>query len=224
MSNFFTSSIGKKVVMSLAGLFLMSFLVVHLSINLMLMRNDGGEWFKAGVHFMTTNPLIKIMEFVLFGGFLVHILWAAILTLQNMLARKTGYAKTHASQTSFFSKYMVHTGVIVFLFLCLHFVNFYFVKLGLTKAPEGAMAVENSHDFYAMAINLFTNKIYSVIYMVFMILLSFHLHHAFQSAFQTLGLNHLKYTPIIKFVGWAYSILVPLGFAAIPVYFMFFYN
>jgi succinate dehydrogenase / fumarate reductase cytochrome b subunit len=219
MSTIFSSSIGKKLLMSLAGLFLCTFLLVHLGINILLLRSDGGEAFKAGVEFMTTNPLIKIMEIVLFGGFLIHIIWGCILQVQNWMARPDRYAVTNYSQTSFFSKYMIHTGAIIFAFLILHFMNFYFVKLGLVAVPEGA---EGKHDFYHMAINLFSHKGYSIVYIGFMFFLSFHLNHAFQSAFQTLGINHKKYSPAIKVIGLLYSIVIPAGFAAIPLYFMFF--
>lgn len=220
MGNFFSSSIGKKLLMSLAGLFLAVFLLVHLGINLMLVFSK--EAFEAGVHFMTTNPLIKIMEFVLFGGFLIHIIWGVILQVQNWMARPSKYAVTNHSQTSFFSKYMIHTGAVIGVFLALHMVNFYFVKLGLTEAPQGNNVVEGSHDFYNMAINLFAQPAYSIIYIVFMVILSFHLNHAFQSAFQTIGINHSKYTPAIKWIGLVYSIIVPAGFAFIPFYFLVF--
>jgi succinate dehydrogenase / fumarate reductase, cytochrome b subunit len=222
MSNFFTSSLGKKLIMSLAGLFLCMFLLVHLGINLMLLKGDGGAWFRIGVEFMTTNILIKIMEVVLFGGFLLHMIYGVILQIQNWMARPTRYAVVHQSQTSFFSKYMIHTGAVVLIFLILHFSNFYFVKLGLTQAPQGNMVVEGKHDFYNMAINLFSTPAYSWLYIVFMLILAFHLLHAFQSAFQTIGVNHKKYTPAIKYIGMAYAILVPAGFAIIPVYFLFF--
>ncbi|MDP4210800.1 MAG: succinate dehydrogenase cytochrome b subunit [Bacteroidota bacterium] len=224
MSNIFCSSIGKKLLMSLAGIFLCVFLLVHLGINLMLLRNDGGEVFKLCVEFMTTNILIKIVEPVLFLAFLIHMIWAAILQVQNWMARPSKYAVTNHSQSSFFSKYMIHTGIIIFAFLVLHFVNFYFVKLGLTSPAQGVNPVEGEHDFYNMAINLFTQPVYSVIYIAFFIFLGFHFNHAFQSAFQTFGLNHKKYTPAIKFIGLAYSILVPAGFAIIPIYFMFFWK
>lgn len=224
MSKFVNSSIGKKLMMSLAGLFLCTFLVVHLAINLLLLCNDNGEAFGAAVHFMTTNIIIKVFEIVLFGGFLLHIIYGVVLQIQNWIARPVKYAKTNNSQTSFFSKYMIHSGAIIFAFLALHFVNFYFVKLGLTNAPQGQVAVEGPHDFYHMAINLFTTPLYSFIYIGFMIFLSFHLVHAFQSAFQTMGWNHPKYTPIVKAVGLIYAIAVPLGFAIIPIYFLFFYR
>jgi succinate dehydrogenase / fumarate reductase cytochrome b subunit len=117
---------------------------------------------------------------------------------------------------------MIHTGAIIFIFLGLHFINFYFVKLGLSSAPQGNNLVKGPHDFYDMAINLFSQRAYSIIYLIFMVFLSFHLIHAFQSAFQTLGINHKKYTPAIKIIGLIYSIAVPAGFACIPIYFLFF--
>ncbi len=222
MSNFFSSSIGKKFLMSLAGLFLCVFLLVHLGINLLLLRHDGGEMFKIAVGFMTTNILIKVMEIVLFGGFFIHIAWAIFLQIQNWIARPAKYAVINYSQSSFFSKYMIHTGAVIFVFLGLHFVNFYFVKLGLSAAPQGINKVESPHDFYDMAINLFSQPSYSIIYIIFMVFLSFHLIHAFQSAFQTIGVNHKKYTPVIKVIGIIYGIAVPAGFALIPLYFLIF--
>jgi len=220
MSNILGSSISKKLVMSLAGLFLCLFLLVHLGINLTLLLNDGGVVFQEAVEFMSLW-FIKVFEVILFGGFLIHIVWGIILFIQNWMARPQGYAITNNSQTSFFSKYMIHTGAIIFAFLALHFINFYFVKLGLVPVPAGA---EGKHDFYHMAINLFSQPVYAIIYVVVMIFLSFHLNHAFQSAFQTLGMNHKKYTPAIKCIGLAYSIIVPLGFAIIPVYFLCFFG
>lgn len=204
--------------MSLAGLFLIVFLLVHLGINLLILGNDNGEAFRVAVEFMG-SPLIKVMEVFLMAGFAVHIIWAFILFVQNMMARPQGYAITNNSQTSFFSKYMIHTGAIILTFLVLHFINFYFVKLGIVSVPEGA---EDKHDFYNMVINLFKQPVYSIIYIAFMAFLSFHMLHAFQSAFQTLGINHKKYSPIIKYAGIAYSIIVPLGFAIIPIYVYFF--
>jgi succinate dehydrogenase / fumarate reductase cytochrome b subunit len=119
---------------------------------------------------------------------------------------------------------MIHTGLIIFVFLAIHLANFYFVKLGWTNAPQGNNAVEGSHDFYNMAINLFTTPGYSIFYIICMAFLSFHLLHAFQSAFQTMGVNHKKYSPIVDWVGKIYAIAVPAGFAVIPIYFLFFYN
>jgi len=214
------SSITKKIVMACAGFFLVIFLLVHLGINLTLMRNDGGEWFNAASNFMSTNYLVKIFEIALFLGFLIHIVVGILLTLQNWAARPVGYNRTNRSKTSFFSKYMIWTGLIIFIFLAIHFMNFYFVKLGLVPVPEGAA---DKHDFYTMAINLFAQPLYTVIYLVLMVLLGFHLYHAFESAFQTLGLNHNKYNCTINIIAVLYAIIVPLGFAIIPLYFFFIY-
>jgi succinate dehydrogenase / fumarate reductase cytochrome b subunit len=91
------------------------------------------------------------------------------------------------------------------------------VKLGFVSPPEGI----GQHDFYQMATLLFADKFYAILYVILMVFLGFHLHHAFQSAFQTMGLNHTKYTPVIKTLGTIYAIVVPLGFASIPLFFMF---
>lgn len=213
MSKYLGSSITKKLVMALAGLFLIIFLLVHLGINLFLLSDDPSSFNKAA-HFMAVNPIVKIFEIVLMGGFLIHILWGVILQIQNWLARPIRYKKTAETQTSFFSKYMIYLGVIIFIFLVIHFVNFYFVKLGL---------VEGDHEnFYGMSHNLFQLPGYIVFYLFSFLILAFHLNHGFQSAFQTLGLNHKTYTPVIKGIGLIYSIIVPLGFCIIPIVIYFF--
>lgn len=216
------SSLTKKFIMAFAGLFLITFLLVHLGINMFIIpiTENHKEIFREAVYFMSTNPLIKIMEIGLFGGFVIHMIFGVILQIQNWMARPVRYKKEGWSHTSFFSKFMIHTGVVIGIFLVIHFMNFYFVKLGFTEAPKGAMRVIDDHDFYAMAFNLFSDKAYSILYIVLLLLLGFHLNHAFESAFQSLGLNHSKYTPFIKAVGDFYSIAVTLGFILIPLYFL----
>ena len=218
------SSLTKKFIMAFAGIFLLLFMLVHLGINLFILpvSVNHQEIFEKAVHFMTTNPLIKIFEIVLFSTFIIHIVYGTILQIQNWMARPRRYRRGGWAQTSFFSKFMIHTGVIILIFLGLHFINFYFVKLGWTAAPTGQAPVLGDHDFYHMAVNLFSSTPYAVIYILLLILLGFHLSHAFQSAFQSLGLNHSKYTHIIRWIGYLYSILVPLGFICIPLYFLIF--
>ncbi len=211
--------------MAFAGLFLMSFLLVHLGINFFILpiTENHQDIFRDAVFFMTTNPLIKAMEIVLFAGFIIHMIYGVILQIQNWMARPVRYKKEGWSHTSFFSKFMIHTGIIIVIFLGIHFMNFYFVKLGLTSPPTGPNRIVDDHDFYGMAFNLFSNKTYAILYIVLIILLGFHLNHAFQSAFQSLGLNHSKYTPFIKALGDLYSIAVPIGFCMIPLYFLIYY-
>ncbi|TAL64324.1 MAG: succinate dehydrogenase cytochrome b subunit [Bacteroidetes bacterium] len=208
MSKVLFSSISKKFVMALAGLFLLTFLPVHFIINLMLLRSDPVPFNKAA-HFMATFPLVKILEIVLLGAILIHLSWGILLQIQNWLARPVGYVSGNKSETSFFSRFMIWTGTCVFTFLVLHFFNFYFIRLGLVAGdPE---------DFYTLAHNLFKIPAYNYIYLSCFTLLGFHLFHAFSSAFQTLGLNHRIWTPIVKVVALFYAIILPAGFAFISI-------
>ncbi|MEI8225455.1 MAG: succinate dehydrogenase cytochrome b subunit [Bacteroidota bacterium] len=208
MSKVLFSSISKKFVMALAGLFLLTFLPVHLIINLMLLKSDP-EPFNEAAHFMATFPLVKIIEVALIGAILIHIGWGIFLQIQNWLARPVGYVSGNKSETSFFSRFMIWTGASVFTFLVLHFFNFYFIKLGLVAG--------NPEDFYSLAHNLFKIPAYNYIYLVCFALLGFHLYHAFSSAFQTLGLNHRLWTPVVKVVALIYAIVLPSGFAFISI-------
>jgi succinate dehydrogenase / fumarate reductase cytochrome b subunit len=212
------SSITKKVLMALAGLFLVTFLCVHLGINLMLLKDDGGRTFSEAATFMGTNPLIKVFEIVLFAGFLLHILFGLLVSGQNRAARPATYVCSNSSETSFFSKYMFHTGIIVFIFLLLHFFDFYFIKIGLVPPPPGIA----SHDFYHRTLLLFSTPWYSLLYIVCFVFLGIHLNHAIQSAFQTLGWNHSKYMAAVKFIGTAYSVFIAAGFSLVPVCLLFF--
>ena len=124
------ASITKKITLALIGLFLMLFLLTHLGINLCLLRNDDGEWFRAAAHFMGTNYIVKVFEFVLFGAIALHIALALFIQLQNWLARPVRYASCNKSKTAFGSKLMIWTGLLVALFLVIHLVNFWFAKVG----------------------------------------------------------------------------------------------
>jgi len=224
MGNMFNTSIGKKLIMSLAGIFLLSFLAVHLAINLSLVFYNSTDYFNLAAHFMATNSIIKVMEIILFGGFILHMLYGAIVSIQNTKASGIfRYKISNNSQLSFFSKYMFHTAVIITIFLVIHLANFYIKSKFLHGAEEIIIKGKKMHDLGALVIEKFQILPYSVFYIVALLILAFHLHHGFQSAFQTLGINHKIYTPIIKTIGVIYSILIPLGFIVIPVYIYFFY-
>jgi succinate dehydrogenase / fumarate reductase cytochrome b subunit len=149
------------------------------------------------------------MEIVLMAAFLVHIIWALIVQIQNWLARPVGYVKSTKSDTSLFSRFMIWTGSTVLIFLVIHFFNFFFIKLGLVPG--------NPEDYYTIAYNLFKIPAYNYIYLISFLILGFHLYHALYSAFQTLGLNNRTWTPIIKTVAVIYSIVIPAGFALISI-------
>ena len=208
MDKILFSSISKKFMMALAGLFLLTFLPVHFIINLLLLKSDP-EPFNKAAHFMATFPVVKIMEVVLMAAILIHIGWGIFLQIQNWLARPVGYAIGQKSRTSFFSKFMIWTGASLLTFLILHFFNFYFIRLGLVPGdPE---------NFYSVAHSLFRIPAYNYIYLTCFLLLGFHLYHAFSSAFQTLGLNHRIWTPVVNTVAWIYAIVIPAGFAFISI-------
>lgn len=208
MNKVLFSTISKKFVMALAGLFLLLFLPVHLSINLMLLKPDP-EPFNKAAHFMATFPLVRIMEILLLAGIAIHITTGLIIQIQNWLARPVGYAGGSKSETSFFSRFMIWTGASIMIFLVLHFFNFYFIKLGLVAG--------NPEDFYTVAHSLFRIPAYNYIYLSSFVLLGLHLYHAFSSAFQTLGLNHRIWTPVIRVIALIYAIAIPLGFGIISI-------
>jgi succinate dehydrogenase / fumarate reductase cytochrome b subunit len=216
MSTIFTSSIGKKLMMSLAGLFLVVFLLVHLGINLLLIIYDDPMVYNKAAHFMSSNILIKIFEIVLMGGILLHVIYALILQIQNWIARPKRYNKTNYSNTSFFSKFMIHTAIITLVFLAIHFVDFYFkAKFGHaeTLLVDGVIY----HDFATEIVDKFKMLPYVVFYIAAFIFLGFHLVHGFQSAFKTYGLDNRRFTPVIQALAIVYSVIVVGGYTMIPL-------
>jgi len=216
MSGIFTSSIGKKLWMSLAGIFLIIFLLVHLGINLLVIIFKDPMVYNRAAHFMSTNILIKIFEIVLFGGFLLHIIYALILQIQNWIARPKRYNKANYSNTSFFSKFMIHTAVITLVFLVIHFMDFY-IKAKFGHAAEIMVDGVPYHDFATEILDKFKVLPFVIFYIAAFIFLGFHLIHGFQSAFKTLGLDNKKYTPAIQVLAIAYTTVVVAGYSLIPV-------
>lgn len=221
MSNFLTASIGRKFIMSISGLFLLMFICVHLGVNLLLVFDDSGELFNLGAHFMATNPMIKVMEPVLGLGFVVHIIWSFLISLQNYKARPVKYDKSNAAYSSTWaSRNMLVLGSLVLVFLVIHIIQFFIpVKTGAIE-PVLVNGVE-MHDTYALVAGLFKGSVvYCVLYILAGILLGFHLGHGFWSAFQTIGMNNKNWLARLQFVGKIYAIIVAVGFAIIPLYFL----
>ncbi|MEY3367238.1 MAG: hypothetical protein RI973_393 [Bacteroidota bacterium] len=225
---FFTSSIGRKLLMALTGIFLILFLVVHLAGNLQLLANDGGESFNLYADFMSKNPLIQVISKGNFFFIILHAIVGTMLWMKNREARGSqGYAvqKTRATQTNpYFAKYMWFFGVIIFVFILVHLYQFWFAMkfnaagAGLGTATYGEVVVK---DLYKLVSTTFMDPLFVAFYVVCMAIIAFHFWHGFHSAFQTIGWNHPKYTPMIQFLGKAYAVLIPLGYAVIPVWFYF---
>ncbi|QNK62602.1 succinate dehydrogenase cytochrome b subunit [Pedobacter sp. PAMC26386] len=213
--NAFSSSIGKKLIMGITGLFLILFLIVHCFINSLIFVNDGGLTFNLGAHFMATNWLIRGSEVILMVGLLAHIVQGLRLTFQNQAARPVKYAVNDGNANSkWYSRSMGLLGTLLLIFLIVHLSNFWVVSR-FTGIPTKDL---NGHeDLFAVMRETFTNVWIVVLYVLAMASLAYHLLHGFASAFQTLGWNHKKYTPLIKGLGVWYSIIIALLFAAMPI-------
>ena len=212
----FSSSLGKKYLMAITGLFLCSFLVIHFLGNIALYSDP--VQFNEYTRFMSSNPLIRVMEIVLVAGFLTHIIDAVMLTRANKKAQPVKYAMDK-KQSSWYSRNMGLTGSVILAFLVLHLQSFWYgYKFG-TPAYATDSAGLPIKDMYTMVVEAFGELWYSSLYVVAVCLLGIHLNHGFQSAFQSVGLRHKKYTPTIKMLGTVFSILITLGFVSFPIYF-----
>ncbi len=221
-TKFLTSSIGQKVVMSLTGLFLITFLIVHLIGNLQLLNPDNGVAFNHYAKFMTSNPVIKFTSFGLYAGILLHAIQGLLIWAKNKKASGGGYeVKKINPGTTWASRNMALLGTLVLIFLFIHMGDFWFkMKFGEVPMMTGA-GNEDVKDLYAKVSASFSQLWIVIVYVICMIGLMFHLQHGFASAFQTLGLNHRKYTPIIKIVGNVIAYVIPTLFAIIPVLMFF---
>ncbi|NPA68094.1 MAG: succinate dehydrogenase cytochrome b subunit [Chlorobi bacterium] len=224
MSNFISSSIGKKLIMSISGLFLIVFLLVHLTANLFLL--GGSDAFNISAHFMGTNPLIQIMQPLLALGFALHIIYSLIVQFHNWKSRPVNYAKVNQKDASTWaSRNMIWLGLFVLAFLIIHLINFFWVL----KFGEPETTVVNGvemEDAYSLVAGLFINGgtlayVYSAIYIIGFIALGMHLHHAFWSAFQTIGWSNIKWRKRLTLIGDVYAIIIAVGFSIIPIYFLF---
>jgi len=219
--NWFTrllsSTLGRKLLMALTGLFLILFLIVHLIGNLQLLKSDGGRAFNVYAEFMTSNPVIVTVSYVNYTCILVHVIWALMLTQRNRAARGSeGYAVIKNS-SPWTSRNMGILGTFILIFLVIHLKGFWYEMHwgGISKANYEGREVK---DLFAVVDMAYSNVWYVTLYVVSMAILAFHLWHGFASSFQTLGLNHLKYNPMIKFVGQTFAIVVPALFALIPIW------
>ena len=200
-STFLSSPIGKKMGMALTGLILYGFLVGHLLGNLLLLKDDGGRSFNAYSDFLINHPLLIPAEIFLVVVFALHLFLAISVTRDNRRARPVGYQTTQSvGGRSFASHTMIYSGVVILVFLVLHLKTF---KYG--DKPSG---------LYDLVLATFQQTGYLIWYAVAMLVLGFHLWHAFHSAFQTLSIRSDK----IKSLGLALCLILALGFGLLPVY------
>ncbi|MCL1942772.1 MAG: succinate dehydrogenase cytochrome b subunit [Candidatus Azobacteroides sp.] len=206
------SSIGKKLIMSISGLFLLVFLLLHMSVNFVSIIS--GEAYNEACHFMGTNIFVQIMVPVLAAGFVIHIIYACVLTLQNQKARGSDkYASSSKTKVPWASKNMFVLGIIVLGFLGMHLMHFW------TKMQLSEWLGEEQALGYTLVSALFKNPLYAVLYLVWIWALWFHLTHGFWSAFQTIGLNNGKWIPRLKVIAYIYATVIAVGFTIIPIFF-----
>ncbi len=214
-SELFTSSIGKKWVMALTGLFLITFLIVHAGINACIWANDGGVMFNKAAHFMGSTVLIRIAEIGLFLGIFLHIIQGFMLEFQNRSKRKKGYAVPMGNKGSkWYSRSMGLLGTLILLFLIMHLAHFWVPNRsnqGWLLGPEISL--------YEKMKEVFSVSWVVILYVLGCFSLAWHLVHGFQSAFRTVGVSNKKYLSLLNAVGVGFSILVPLAFALMPVSF-----
>jgi len=218
-TKFLNSSIGKKLMMAVTGSFLIIFLIVHLIGNITLFF--GAEAFNGYVGALdVVKPLIRVIEVILLAVFLLHIFNGLKLWLENKRARGVNYKVNGSSEnTDLYSRTMVLSGSIIFIFLVSHLGTFFW-----RFNVYDPMGLANIHQYFDIVVYFFGIWWYVILYVIAMVLLGFHLNHGFQSAFQTFGWNHKKYFPLIQKIGTIYAVFMAIGFASMPIYFFFFYG
>ena len=219
----FSSSIGRKFLTALTGLFLVFFLIGHVIGNLLIFKADGGRAFNEYTEFMTSNLGILIVRYLLYAAILAHVIITLLLTIHNRKARPVGYKEAKATPyVSWSARNMGILGTLVLVFIVLHMSHFWYsLKWGVVPMVSYAEGSEIK-NLYFVLLSVFSETWIVILYVVMMVFLALHLLHGFQSAFQSLGWRHKKYWPIIQKVGFWFSIIVPLVFATMPLYIYFF--
>lgn len=212
LKNTFKSSTGRKVLMALSGLFLISFLIVHASVNALIFYNDKGKTFTIGAHFMATNPVIRTIEIILIFGFIIHIIQGLVLWRNNRKARPIQYYyKDNTPGVTWYSKSMTLLGTLILLFLIIHTRNFWI--------PNRIHQFQFGEELplYQMMIEKFQSPVEVIIYLIGCFSLGWHLLHGFQSAFRSIGISSRKYDELLLKLSYGVSIVLPAALAIMPV-------
>ena len=209
------SSIGRKILMALSGFFLLFFLVQHLAINMISVFSE--EAFNSVSHFMGYNFFVQVLlQPVLMFGIIFHLAMGMYLEIKNRKAKGQKNANNNAAASStWMSRNMVITGIMIMLFLALHLLDFWAFEMNY-KYIE--MLPEDPNRYWHEMHLSFAPIGKLIVFVVSFIFLSLHLMHGFQSAFQSVGFNHNKYTPLLKKLGYAYAILIPALYIVVAAF------
>lgn len=217
-STLINSTIFRKIIMALTALCLVGFIIVHLGGNLTLFAGEESQLFNQYAHhLMSLGIFLYIAEAGLVLIFLIHMLIGISIWWQARQARPAKYAKVGdaggPSQKTFYSKNMIVTGILIGVFVIVHLINFKFGAYYTTEVHG-----EEVRDLYRLVAEFFANPVNVIGYVVAMLILGFHLRHGFWSAFQSLGVNHPRYSPIIFGIGIVFAIVMAVGFLLLPIY------
>tara|TARA_R110002072_G_scaffold226960_1_gene383837 strand:- start:18695 stop:19357 length:663 start_codon:yes stop_codon:yes gene_type:complete len=215
MSGLLSSSIARKFAMALSALFLVFFLLMHVSTNLLSVFSE--DAFNVASHFLGTNPLIQfVMQPILIFGVVFHFALGFALELRNKKAQGVKYVQNNgAANSTWMSRNMIYSGLVILLFIAVHFVDFWFPELNYKYVQS---LPEDPTRYYHELVAHFQNPVRVGIYVLAFIFLALHLLHGFQSAFQSIGANNRKYTPGIKKFAAGYAIIVPAVFIFITLF------
>ena len=214
--------------MGLTGLFLIAFLVIHVGLNACVFYdlsifdpNDNGAMFNKASHFMGSTLVMRILEIVLFAGFILHIIQGWSLELQNRKKRQQGYQVSLGNRGSkWYSRSMAILGTLIFLFLVIHIADFW-VPSRITHDLEPATYASSPgivyHDLFLKMYNKFQEPLVVVLYLLGVLALAYHLFHGFHTAFRSLGVHNKKYLAMLKSLGYGFTIIVCVLFALMPI-------
>jgi len=211
--------------MAITGLSLILFLIVHVTVNacmwaVVFVPGDNGEVFNKAAHWLGQTLVPRVLEIGLFLFIIIHIIQGYVLELQNRTKRKIGYNIKMGSEGSrWYRKSMGLLGTLIFLFLIVHIADFWIPSRfgGLTEVTYPDTPGKTYHELYGKMVIVFQNLWIVILYVIGCISLAWHLIHGFQSSFRTLGVYNKKYLLLLNSFGWAFSIIVCLAFAMMPV-------
>ncbi len=220
-SQFFTSSVGKKLTMALSGIFLVVFLLVHAGLNACIWANDNGEMFNAAAHYMGHHWAIRLLEVGLFAFFIIHIIQGLKLEAQNRSKRgQVAYAVKLGNRGSkWYSRSMGILGILILFFLVAHLAHFW-VPTRANQGWIGLQEIEPHNPFQEMK-TVFSSPLWVSVYVLGVVALFWHLVHGIQSAFRTLGVTNQKHIGMLTCAGWAFAVVVCVAFIVMPFSFYF---
>lgn len=209
--------------MALTGIFLITFLLVHVGLNACIFADwvdsaDNGKMFNKAAHFMGSTIVTRLLEIVLFIGFIIHIVQGYVVEAKNRSMRGKGYAKTLGNRGSpWMSRSMALLGTIIFLFLVVHISKFWWSSRITHDMADVTYNGVKMHNVFLRMYEVFQNPLIVALYLAGVLALAFHLWHGFHSAFRSMGVHNKKYLNLLKVLGYGFTVLVCVGFALMPV-------